>query len=98
MIGYLNGQYLPQENIFISPEDRGFLFADELMIVGTTVEVTPVIAVNGETIGSGAPGAVTRKLQDAFKEKMGSDDPNCKLFSSINDFMTDPAHEKRLNF
>ena len=28
MIGYLNGQYLPQENIFISPDDRGFLFAD----------------------------------------------------------------------
>ena len=28
MIGYLNGQYLPQENIVISPEDRGFLFAD----------------------------------------------------------------------
>ena len=28
MIGYLNGQYLPQEKIFISPEDRGFLFAD----------------------------------------------------------------------
>ena len=28
MIGYLNGQYLPKEKIFISPEDRGFLFAD----------------------------------------------------------------------
>ena len=28
MIGYLNGQFLPQEQIFISPEDRGFLFAD----------------------------------------------------------------------
>ena len=28
MIGYLDGQYLPQENIVISPEDRGFLFAD----------------------------------------------------------------------
>ena len=30
MIGYLDGQYLPQENIVISPEDRGFLFADEI--------------------------------------------------------------------
>lgn len=26
--GYLNGQYLPKDQITISPEDRGFLFAD----------------------------------------------------------------------
>ncbi len=42
--------------------------ADELMIVGTTVEVTPVIAINGENIGSGMPGPITRKLQKAFQE------------------------------
>ena len=46
--------------------ESDILNADELMIVGTTVEVTPVIAVNGENIGSGAPGPVTRKLQKAF--------------------------------
>jgi len=30
MIAYFNGQYLPKENISISPDDRGFLFADGL--------------------------------------------------------------------
>jgi D-alanine transaminase len=28
MIAYFNGQFLPKERIFISPDDRGFLFAD----------------------------------------------------------------------
>lgn len=30
MIAYLNGQYLPKDKISISPDDRGFLFADGL--------------------------------------------------------------------
>ncbi len=30
MIVYLNGQYLPREEAHISPEDRGFLFADAI--------------------------------------------------------------------
>ncbi len=30
MIAYLNGQYLPKAEIAISPDDRGFLFADGL--------------------------------------------------------------------
>jgi D-alanine transaminase len=30
MLAYLNGHYLPKEEIFISPDDRGFLFADGL--------------------------------------------------------------------
>ncbi|RPI70465.1 MAG: D-alanine aminotransferase Dat, partial [Desulfobacteraceae bacterium] len=30
MLAYFNGQYLPKEEIFISPDDRGFLFADGL--------------------------------------------------------------------
>ncbi len=50
--------------------ESDILKADEVMIVGTTVEVTPVIAVNGETIGSGAPGPVTRKLLGAFRKKI----------------------------
>lgn len=46
--------------------ESDILNVDELMIVGTTVEVTPVIAVNNEKIGSGIPGPLTRKLQKAF--------------------------------
>jgi D-alanine transaminase len=30
MIAYFNGQYLPKENIAVSPDDRGWLFADGL--------------------------------------------------------------------
>jgi len=48
--------------------ESDILKADELMIVGTTVEVTPVIAINGENIGSGTPGPITRKLQKAFHQ------------------------------
>ncbi|CAG7624428.1 D-alanine aminotransferase [Paenibacillus solanacearum] len=42
------------------------LEADEAFITGTTVEVTPVTSVDGKPIGDGSPGAVTRRLQQAF--------------------------------
>lgn len=49
--------------------EADILNVDELMVIGTTVEVTPVVAINGRSIGSGAPGPVTRKLQKAFEER-----------------------------
>lgn len=42
----------------------------ELFLVGTTVEVMPVIAVNGCPVGSGRPGPVTRQLQAAFHARV----------------------------
>ena len=42
--------------------------ADELMLVGTTVEITPVVQVNDCQVGDGKPGPLTRKLQKAFYE------------------------------
>jgi hypothetical protein len=30
--------------------------------------------------------------------KMSSDNPDCKIFPSINHLMADPAHKKSLNF
>ncbi|MFD0695904.1 D-amino-acid transaminase [Paenibacillus sp. GCM10027628] len=41
--------------------------ADEAFITGTTVEVTPVIGVDGTPVGSGEPGPITRKLQIEFE-------------------------------
>jgi D-alanine transaminase len=41
---------------------------DELFLAGTTVEIAPVLRVNAITIGDGRPGAVTRRLQAAFRE------------------------------
>jgi D-alanine transaminase len=42
--------------------------ADEVFITGTTVEITPVLTVDGKPVGSGTPGPWTRRLQDAFEE------------------------------
>ncbi len=41
MIAFFNGQYLPREEIFISPDDRGFLFADGLYEVVLCVQGKP---------------------------------------------------------
>ena len=45
--------------------------ADEAFITGTTVEITPVVSVDGRTIGSGSAGPVTRRLQREFAASIG---------------------------
>jgi D-alanine transaminase len=45
--------------------------ADELMLIGTTVEITPVVQVNGWKVGDGNPGALTQNLQKAFYGLIG---------------------------
>lgn len=46
--------------------------ADEVMLLGTTTGVMPVICVDGLQIGDGKPGPVTRRLQKALWEKMAA--------------------------
>jgi D-alanine transaminase len=41
--------------------------AHEILIVGTTTEITPVVQVDGWRVGDGKPGAITRRLQGAFR-------------------------------
>lgn len=48
-------------------EDRLLSF-DELFISATTAEVTPIVSVNGQPVGNGRPGPVTRRLQAAFRD------------------------------
>ena len=48
---------IPRESIYIS---------DEVFFTGTAAEITPIRAVDQISIGSGARGPITRKLQDAF--------------------------------
>ena len=43
--------------------------ADEAFVTGTTLEITPIVCVDGRTIGDGKPGAITRKLQEAFQKQ-----------------------------
>jgi D-alanine transaminase len=42
--------------------------ADEVFITGTTVEITPVIQVDGEPVADGRPGPITKRLQAAFEQ------------------------------
>ena len=42
--------------------------ADELFFSGTAVEVTPIREVDGQIIGDGKPGPVTKNIQQAFFE------------------------------
>lgn len=44
------------------------LTADEVFLMGTTVEVMPVVEVDGKTIGEGQSGLVTQRLQAAFDQ------------------------------
>lgn len=39
---------------------------DELFITSTSMDVAPVVAVDGKAIGKGLPGKVTREIQQAF--------------------------------
>lgn len=41
--------------------------ADELFITGTTTEVMPLNSVDGQRVGEGRAGPVTRRLQQAFE-------------------------------
>lgn len=45
--------------------------ADEVLLCGTTVEILPIISIDGEPIGGGAPGIVTKKLHTAFQRFIG---------------------------
>ena len=44
--------------------------ADEVLYTSTGVEVTPIIAIDGQLIADGKPGVVTRKLQKLFVEEI----------------------------
>lgn len=43
---------------------------DELFLTGTTTEVRPVVAVDGEPVGDGAPGPVTRDLFEGYRDRV----------------------------
>ena len=45
--------------------------ADELMLLGTTTEVMPVVQVDDWTVRDGRPGEITRRLQKALRRENG---------------------------
>lgn len=42
--------------------------ASEILITGTNKEITPVVRLDGRSVGTGSPGVVTRRLQAAYSE------------------------------
>jgi D-alanine transaminase len=46
---------------------EGLSQADEVFLVGTTIEVIPVVMLDGQPIADGRPGPVTCRLRDAFR-------------------------------
>ncbi|MCX8137815.1 branched-chain amino acid transaminase [Pyrobaculum aerophilum] len=40
--------------------------ADEVFLVGTAAEITPVVEVDGRTIGTGKPGPITTKIAELY--------------------------------
>jgi D-alanine transaminase len=45
--------------------------ADEVILVGTTFEVLPVIQIDNEAVGSGRPGPVADRLAGAYRREVG---------------------------
>ncbi|OCT12141.1 D-amino-acid transaminase [Paenibacillus pectinilyticus] len=56
---------IPVKDVAFTTEQ--LLQADEAFITGTTVEITPLIQIDGQAIGSGTPGPLTAKLQTEFE-------------------------------
>jgi D-alanine transaminase len=46
---------------------QDLMAAEEMMILGTTTEIKPVVQVDGRQVADGRPGPVTRRLQAAFR-------------------------------
>ncbi len=52
--------------------------ADEMFVVGTAAEITPIREVDNRMIGTGKPGPITKSLQDAYFDLVSgsAEDPN----------------------
>jgi len=45
--------------------------ADEIFLTGTTVEILPVVRVDGVEVGAGRPGELTGLLHARFRSAVG---------------------------
>jgi D-alanine transaminase len=66
---------LPMEEERIPLEE--FRAVDEIFLVGTTIEVYPVISLDGTPVGTGQAGPITQRLRAAFRARVeaGDDTP-----------------------
>ncbi|MEX0775752.1 MAG: branched-chain-amino-acid transaminase [Phycisphaeraceae bacterium] len=73
VIGLASQAGIPVERNDLTKHD--LYTAEELFLTGTAAEVVPVTKIDSRTIGDGAPGAVTRRLKDAFHALVAHDAP-----------------------
>lgn len=66
-------QGIAVERIDLTKDD--LYAADEMFLTGTAAEIIPVTQVDGQMIGDGEPGPVTRKLTEIFHQLVGNDAP-----------------------
>jgi D-alanine transaminase len=54
-----------------------FRRASEIFLTGTSHEICPVISLDGQPVGDGKAGAITRRLQNGFRARVaaGDDEP-----------------------
>ncbi len=52
-----------------------FRAADEIFFSGTTTEIRPTVTLDGEPVGDGSPGAVTRLLSEAYRRAVSRATP-----------------------
>ena len=60
---------IPVTESFVTREE--LLAASEVFLTGTTVEVLPVVRVDGHMIGGGSPGPVSQLLSRRFEALVG---------------------------
>ncbi len=68
VISLLDFNQLPYEETGFTVEQ--LQNADELFLTSTTMEIIPIVEVDGVKIGNGTPGDVTRKLQTLFEREI----------------------------
>ncbi len=68
LIEALRSEGVAVEEVGVSLEE--FRGADEVMIVGTTTEVMPVVRIDGEQVSTGVPGELTRLGMKLYKRDL----------------------------
>lgn len=63
-----NAERLPVAERFATQEE--LMQADEVFLTSTTSFVTPIVQVDGRSIGDGTPGPVTMRLQELYMERL----------------------------
>lgn len=46
------------------------LHAQEIFISSTTAEVIPIVEIDGQPVGEGVPGEITKRVQEGFQKKL----------------------------